>query len=57
MFKAHRLLYHLTLGSRVITRKKKGLGFASSAATPPAEWILMALTWFRVEGQGVGCRV
>jgi len=26
VFKAHRLLYHSTLGSRVIQKKKKGLG-------------------------------
>jgi len=26
VFKAHRLVYHSTLGSRVIKKKKKGLG-------------------------------
>ena len=37
MFKAHRLLYHSTLGSRVIKKKKKPHGRDARAVLPRPE--------------------
>ena len=36
VFKAHRLLYHSTLGWRVIKKKKKTWGFVGTKKLPPA---------------------
>ena len=51
VFKAHRLLYHSTLGSRVTKKKRRRLG-----------WTLASSTEIKAEGsgfrvQGSGCRV
>jgi hypothetical protein len=57
VFKAHRLLYHSTLGSRVVKKKKRQTWralFQMRGERPyiPAASVADALQGFRVHGQG-----
>ena len=65
VFKAHRLLYHSTLGSRVLKKKKKYLrllGVPIGIPLVPKRLPARAGSGFRVQGAGFrvqdsGCRV
>ena len=59
VFKAHRLLCHSILGSRVINKKKKGSHKAPQSATPTSGFRVSCLwvSGFRFQVSGFGFRV
>ena len=63
VFKAHRLLYHSTLGSRVIKKKKRRTSWTMPLPVEPnvgaasGEEVGVQSKAFRFILQGLGCRV
>jgi len=52
VFKAHRLLYHSTLGLRVIKKKRLGVGAATLACRFEGVGFRVQGLGFRVQGSG-----